>query len=278
MEGLGEPDGRPRGLATWLEGFRTQTMTTPGAVRDAGHGAPQPGATRPCRRRRRAPGDRVRGRVASRGSGAAGGGGASWPSPLDRRRSRARGSSGGHRRPAPRRARPGRCPTWSGRRWTRSPRELAAAGLPPPTVLEEIDTRASDGQVLSQTPAAGTAHPGAIALVVARAPVVTYLAGPLGGQRRPRPRNAQRRRALLPPLDLRRRPPRCHKRSTVRVQPGQALPAGAGHGRAGRLLGSIPAAGSCSRRSWTTAPSSPRPSGSTRPCRCKPERPERCCA
>ena len=29
MEGLGEPAGRPRGLATWLEGFRTQTMTTP---------------------------------------------------------------------------------------------------------------------------------------------------------------------------------------------------------------------------------------------------------
>jgi hypothetical protein len=54
--------------------------------------------------------------------------------------------------------------------------ELVAAGLPPPTVLEEIDTLASDGQILSQVPAAGTTRPGSVALVVARAPVVTYLA------------------------------------------------------------------------------------------------------
>jgi hypothetical protein len=54
--------------------------------------------------------------------------------------------------------------------------QLAASGLPSPTVLEQIDPSASDGDVLSQTPAAGTARPGAIALVVARTPVVRYLA------------------------------------------------------------------------------------------------------
>jgi hypothetical protein len=54
--------------------------------------------------------------------------------------------------------------------------ELAAAGLPPPTILEEIDVKATDGQILSQTPGAGVAQPSAIALVVARDPVVTYLA------------------------------------------------------------------------------------------------------
>ena len=46
MEGLGEPAGRPRGLATWLEGFRTQTMTTPVLV-PAGSAYAEP----ECRRR-----------------------------------------------------------------------------------------------------------------------------------------------------------------------------------------------------------------------------------
>ena len=60
MEGLGEPAGRPRGLATWLEGFRTQTMTTPvlfpagspsPAARRPAAPPPPPAGTRPDRRR-----------------------------------------------------------------------------------------------------------------------------------------------------------------------------------------------------------------------------------
>jgi hypothetical protein len=52
---------------------------------------------------------------------------------------------------------------------------LTSTGLPTPTIHEQISTSADDGQILSQIPAAGSLHPGVIALVVARTPVVTYL-------------------------------------------------------------------------------------------------------
>ena len=81
--------------------------------------------------------------------------------------------------------------------------DLAVAGLPTPTVLEEIDTQASDGQILSQTPAAGTVRPGSIALVVARAPVVTYLADLHSVDDDPDTGTAAGRGSHLPPFDRR---------------------------------------------------------------------------
>ncbi len=169
MEGLGEPAGRPRGLATWLEGFRTQTMTTP-ALSLTGSPYPGPGPVAPPPRR-----GRVLVGAVSALALLVGAGSALAVSRLDtaRQGSVARGS------PVATSARTttaaGTMPNVVGSSVDSVTTQLRASGLPPPTVLEEIDTRATDGQVLSQTPAAGTAHPNAIALVVARAPVVTYL-------------------------------------------------------------------------------------------------------
>jgi serine/threonine-protein kinase len=178
MEGLGEPAGRPRGLATWLEGFRTQTMTTP--VLSAARPPPTVAATTPLPAPdplpspAPAPPRRAWGRVALvavaiLGLLAGAGGfalsrlGAGGP----------RTSSNGAEVVAG--ASAGTMPDVVGAPVDVVTTRLVASGLPSPTVLEQIDTEVTDGQVLSQTPAAGTARPSAIALVVARAPVVTYL-------------------------------------------------------------------------------------------------------
>ena len=179
LEGLGEPGGRPRGLATWLEGFRTQTMTAPVPSSGPRRRRPVPprrGRPAPVPVPAHAPKRPAWGRVllvavavlALLGGGTAfalsriGGGGA------------ATGAAGASTTPPADPA--GTMPNVVGSSVDSATAELAAAGLPPPTVLEEIDTRASDGQILSQVPAAGTTRPGSVALVVARAPVVTYLA------------------------------------------------------------------------------------------------------
>jgi serine/threonine-protein kinase len=171
IEGLGEPGSRPRGLATWLEGFRTQTMLPPGASATPATAALQPAATSPLPTPVPAPATapvpvvvrRARGRallVAVAVLALIGGGTAdalsvigTWPGP---------GAAT-------------TMPNVVGSSLDAVTTDLAAAGLPPPTILEEIDPQASDGMVLSQTPAAGVPHPGAIALVVARTPVARYL-------------------------------------------------------------------------------------------------------
>ena len=87
-------------------------------------------------------------------------------------------------------------------------------------MLEEIDTKVTDGQVLSQTPAAGTAHPNAIALVVARAPVVSYLQDLSAVNDDPDlgPRNIAGRTY---PHSIYSTMATCHKRSTVEYNLGK---------------------------------------------------------
>jgi serine/threonine protein kinase len=172
MEGLGEPAGRPRGLATWLEGFRTQTMTTPSLLPS---GSPYTGPAPPALP---APAAR-RGRVLIGAVSAVallvGGGGALALTRADTGRQGR--SAGGSPVAAPVRTSTaaGSMPNVVGSPVASATTQLATSSLPPPTVLEEIDPRATDGQVLSQSPAAGSPHPKTIVLVVARAPVVSYL-------------------------------------------------------------------------------------------------------
>jgi serine/threonine-protein kinase len=167
MEGLGEPAGRPRGLATWLEGFRTQTMTTP-VLSPAG--SPYPGPVSPPPRRGRV----LIGAVSALAL-LVGGGSALAVSRLDTAGQGAIARGSPVATPARTTTAAGTMPNVVGSPVDSVTTQLRASGLPSPTVLEEIETKVTDGQVLSQTPAAGTAHPNAIALVVARAPVVTYL-------------------------------------------------------------------------------------------------------
>jgi Protein kinase domain/NPCBM/NEW2 domain/PASTA domain len=174
MEGLGEPAGRPRGLATWLEGFRTQTMTTP-SLFPAGSpyaGSPYAGPAAP------APAPR-RGRVLIGAVSAVallvGGGGALALARSDTGRLGAIARGSPLATPAQTTTAAGSMPNVVGSPVASATTQLTASRLPPPTVLEEIDPRATDGQILSQSPAAGTRHPKAIVLVVARAAVVSYL-------------------------------------------------------------------------------------------------------
>jgi serine/threonine protein kinase len=179
MEGLGEPAGRPRGLATWLEGFRTQTMTTP-SLFPAGPSdtGPAPPVAAPPAPAPPVPAAR-RGRVLIGAVSAVallmGGAGALALTRSDTggQNAIARGSPVAH--PGRTTTAAGSMPNVVGSPVASATTQLTESRLPPPTVLEEIDPRATDGQVLSQSPAAGSPHPKTIVLVVARAPVVSYL-------------------------------------------------------------------------------------------------------
>jgi serine/threonine protein kinase len=183
MEGLGDPGTRPHGLATWLEGFRTQTMTTPVlAVPFATPAVPAPVDTvlRPASpsvppRPRRAWGPLLLMAVAVV---ALLGGGTAFALSRIGDVGSGRGAAGARTTSTttPSRTTRGAMPDVVGSPLALVTTQLAAAGLPAPTILEEIDPKASDGQVLSQAPAPGATHPGSIALVVARDAVVTYLA------------------------------------------------------------------------------------------------------
>ena len=261
MEGLGDPGGRPRGLATWLEGFRTQTMLPPGASATPATAALQPAATTPCRRRAGA-GDRTRasGRPASAGPGAAGCGGGPG---ADRRRNRVRAVRHRHR------ARTGRGQDNAQRgrvvagRGHHGPRRRGAASTDHPGTDRPQGQR-RDGPV--PDPGGGCPPPRRDRAGRGTHPGGEVPGGPLGGQRRPQLRNAQHRRALATPTRSTTRPPGATgptptsttwASTTGRRTPPSGWP----------TPRSIPAARSFSRHFWTIARSSPPPSGSTRPCR-----------
>ena len=263
MEGLGEPAGRPRGLATWLEGFRTQTMTTP-MLFPAGSAYP----ARPAVRwRHRRGGGRVLIGAVSALALLVGRRESPWPSPASTRQADAVARGSPVTTPARTTTAAGTMPNVVGSSVDSVTAQLTASGLPPPTVLEEIDTKVTDGQVLSQTPAAGTAHPNADRAGRGARPGRDLPAGPLGGQRRPGPRSAQRRGPHVPPLDL-----LDHRDAATSARPSSttwASTTGSCWPRSGWTTPrSTPAARSSSRRSWTPGPSSPRPSGWARPCPC----------
>ena len=264
MEGLGEPAGRPRGLATWLEGFRTQTMTTPALVPDRVGRTPAR-----VRRRRRRGGGRVLIGAVSALALLVGGGSALAVSRLDTGQAGAPSPAARRWPPPPGRRRPpGRCPTWSGRRSTRSPAQLAASGLPSPTVLEEIDTKVTDGQVLSQTPGCRHRPPERDRAGRGARPGRDATCRPLRGQRRPGPRTAQRRGAHVPALDLLDHRDAATSARRVEYNLGKHYRQVVATAGLDDSSASTPAARSCSRRSWTPGPSSPRPSRWARPCPC----------